>query len=1020
MSLYANRYEEIKLLGKGATGQVLLVLDKKSGLECALKIFIASSNQVVQSNLESFQSEFDILKNLNHPSIAKVYDAGIAEYEIETSGGQKQKKEFYISTEYVAGKSLSDAAENFSVEAIESLFVQALRALNYLQNQKVNHLDIKPPNILITTDESNEPLLKIIDFGFANFYTRGKTQARESWVIAGSSPYVSPEIIKGESPDARADLYSLACTFYDALTEQPPFTAMSHEEYHEKHLHEKPRPPSTINPKIPLYLDQILLRLLEKEPSKRFPSAQAVIEELNLVSGKFYPIETPKTRFSYLPEKGELIGREKELAKFKEFFEDRFLKGSPEKKPYLIVKGGEGSGKTRFINECKSDSQKKFIHTLSWKDFMSMDPEENFLKPCFILGDDLKIDSQALELISSVYSSEPILVMLTTSENEIPVDQENIIELKDLDREQTRHYLTKATGLSQIPESILEIIFKHTHGNPLYLSEYVRALFEQGFLRDTYGAWSQQILEDLGTELEKTGTNEFIKKRLTNRLDSFKLNHACWQILSMMALIGKPYLKPTKKDIEEMSASIASDIEDELKQLVSLGILEIDPEHHYVLTNSLYKDIILSKIDAAEKADYCDFIADYYERQGANPDVILYYRGRGNGPLAIQSLFELAAKKREQMSYQDAKDNLQLLVDKNNLNDDSKLKALLELGEINIETGKYEEAEKCFLDVIAHYEKDSKSADLSLIKAYEKIGISYHRRQKLDLAATFYQRGLNLIQNRPEFLWMEVVLKSRWSRNELAAGKSDQAEKTFLETWQVWKNKLTDEEKVKTLSQDIDVFYFFKGEFAKAISFLEELVEVVARSPHSEAYPITLYKLGRAYLQSGDIKKADSNLELCLSIIKKRKTPHWIHLLYNELGNLSLKKQKLESALDFYQRAFDLARKSPQRIELEIIAYNRGHVLLKMKRHEEAQKYFNFVIKNLSNKTLQDKPQGDHFVLASLLGLGAIHRELNQVENAKKYYREAEGLLKKHEYLKDFLPYYQQEVSELSQFDVSK
>ena len=96
--------------------------------------------------------------------------------------------------------------------------------------------------------------------------------------------------------------------------------------------------------------------------------------------------------------------------------------------------------------------------------------------------------------------------------------------------------------------------------------------------------------------MEKTGTNEFIKKRLTNRLDSFKLNHACWQILSMMALIGKPYLKPTKKDIEEMSASIASDIEDELKQLVSLGILEIDPEHHYVLTNSLYKDISLLSI----------------------------------------------------------------------------------------------------------------------------------------------------------------------------------------------------------------------------------------------------------------------------------------------------------------------------------------------------------------------------------------------------------------------------------------
>ena len=154
MTLYANRYLEIKEIGSGVTGRVYLVKDEKTGLTCALKMLHSPLGYIKYSELEGFQHEFEILKNLNHPSIAKVFDFGVTE----------ESSHLYIVTEFVEGKDLFEYAEGKSIEVIEELFVQALRALNYIHSKKIIHLDIKPQNMLVV--DHGSPTLKLIDFGF--------------------------------------------------------------------------------------------------------------------------------------------------------------------------------------------------------------------------------------------------------------------------------------------------------------------------------------------------------------------------------------------------------------------------------------------------------------------------------------------------------------------------------------------------------------------------------------------------------------------------------------------------------------------------------------------------------------------------------------------------------------------------------------------------------------------------------------------------------------------------------------
>lgn len=997
MNLYNNRYEKIRYLGKGVTGEVSLVRDTKTGQNLALKILHAPLGQVKRMQLEALRGEFQILKNLHHPTIAKVYDTGL----------NQEDKRFYMLSEFIEGKDLFEGTEGSPIEVIEDLFVQGLRALNYLHNQQVYHFDIKPNNLLVTADKNGALQLKIIDFGFANFYEQefAKTHTQDTLPIIGTPAYMAPEIIKKEPHDGRADLYSLACSFYKAFTRQLPFQGSQDEVYH-KQLTEKPAPPSSLKPSIPPYLDQIFLKLLEKDPANRYLSGQEVIKDLNIQSKKNYEVETFETAVSYLPQRGRLIGREKEFEKFREYFADRLYLKSLKKKPYLIITGPKGTGKTRFLEECKHQAYQHFIQVFTADEAQSFSMDQ-IPSPCLVIGDDWAIEKGDLEYYEICYQEIPLLSVLTSSQKYIPCDPENIIELKNFSQEETQEYLIKAMGLVKISPKDLEAIFKMTGGNPWYLSGVVRILFKNRKIRDGHGNWSQKIYEDLGLNLEETGVEEFIKQGLREEINALKLDLGHSQVLNMLALAGKP----TLNDLQSMSGNFS--VDEALVRLAEAGILKVDAENLYVFTNPLYKEIILEKMDPEEKSEYCDLIADYYESQKANPETILYFRGRGNDSKAASSLTELARIQRERADYHLAHDNLELLLATIGLDANLENSALLEIGEIDIETGKYNEAEKYFERVVMNHQNSQQSASLPLIKALEQMGVCHHRRQKPKEATYYFNKALDLAQKDPQFLWMEVILKNRLARNALDSGHLDEAEKLFGETWKIWKEQLKGEEQILAAKTDIDLLYFTKSDFAKAVAYLQEILQVVSKKPSSDSYPLVLYKLGKAYFEMDEIEKSKSYLSQCIEIMKKRHMPHLFYATYNELGRLYEKQKNMSQALEEYQHAFDLAQRTTADLHHYIVAFNMANIYRQEKKWKNAQNYYHFVITSLRVEGTHGSATSSYYIFASTLGLAEIHQEQKEFAHAQDYLNQAHELLKRVEYLKLFEQHYYQAKAEL-------
>lgn len=1021
MTLYDNRYRTIKEIGSGFTGQVFLVKDEKvRGSERALKILHAPLGNMKRSEREGFRHEFEILKEFSHPSIAKVFDAGL----LEIGPFEEKNKHFYIVTEFIRGKNLFEFTQGKSIVVIEYLFVQVLRALNYLHSKKVIHLDIKPENMLITIGEDKQPILKLIDFGFANFYQRRFIRSSQGELLtAGTAFYVSPEVIKLETtperklkdpPDHRADLYSLGCTFYKVLTRENPFKGAHATDIHHKHLNEIPRPPSVLNPDIPKYFDEIILKLLEKNRDDRYFSAQEVIKDLNIFSGKSYPVEIPETNVSYLPQTGKLVARDSEFKKFMELYDDR-LSSAPlfKKKPYLIIKGKGGVGKTRFVEACKDYAQARFIRTMTWEEYDSYGMAEDVPSPCLVLADGISFNSSDIEALEVFLKKLAILVLFTTIKEEVPGDTNQIIELMNFGSTQTRQYVLATTGLS-IPDNLLNQFYNYTHGNPAELADYVRHVLEKEMFKDAHGSWTSQMLEDYGIDLETLEIPGSIKKEIKEKIDQIKsLNDIIFKEICLDLIYTAAVTRqPTFEDLSEVTGKLAY-VEEALNFLVKEGIFNINSMHRYYFSSLAYQRYLLETMPKEKKERLHDRMADYCEKTNQHRERALYYRGRGGKPEAASCLLELARIKREQTTYSLAKEHLHELLRKDQVPQLLLNQSRLELGEILIETGDYEEAEKQLKQAVNSYEAQSSINDLSTyVRTLEQLGVSYIKQEKITEAAQCYQRGVYAVRNTPDMRWMDVILKNRLAQLELDSGRPQKAEEIFEEAWDIWKNQLNLDEKIQAIRSDFDNFYYLREEYKKATEILEELLKAVSQKPSSDFYPITLYKLGRCYLQLEETDRAKKFFEQSLQLMKKRKMSHHLYHLYNQLGNFHDKNNDLKLALENYEYAFELAERKAKGIDLFIIAYNLASMHSKLHHWSEAEKFYNLTLKNTEHAS-KDKTTAIYYSYISFLGLAAVYRQKKEISKANEYLEKAGSLLKETKYLQPHEKYFLEEKANL-------
>jgi serine/threonine protein kinase len=260
-------YEVLGVLGAGGMGKVFKVRNVISDRIEAMKILLP--DLAGQKELgERFLREIKLLAGLNHPNIASLRTA-------LTVGNQ-----LVMIMEFVEGTTLAARVEQGRIPLTDAVdyIDQVLAALSYAHRQHIIHRDIKPANMMLTS----EGLLKLMDFGIARADNdRGMTM---TGATLGSPGYMSPEQIRGETVDARSDLYSVAVSLYEMVTGRRPFQSGSNFSIMTAHLQEAPTPPIQLQPDLPSVLNQVILMGLSKDPAQRFQSADAFRNALKSVS----------------------------------------------------------------------------------------------------------------------------------------------------------------------------------------------------------------------------------------------------------------------------------------------------------------------------------------------------------------------------------------------------------------------------------------------------------------------------------------------------------------------------------------------------------------------------------------------------------------------------------------------------------------------------------------------------------------------------------------------------------------
>jgi tRNA A-37 threonylcarbamoyl transferase component Bud32 len=265
-----GQYRLSKRLGSGGMGEVYLAEHLLLRRPCAVKL-IRPEQAGDSTTLQRFEREVQAMATLTHWNTVEIYDYGHAD-----------DGTFYYVMEYLPGQNLEHLVAHYGplppARAIH-LLRQVCGALREAHNIGLLHRDIKPSNIIACERGGVFDVAKLLDFGLVHETGLGKNGDRltHHGTVIGSPPYMSPEQAAGKSDiDARSDIYSLGAVAYFLLTGQPPFVRETAMMMLMAHAYEPVVPPDKLRPDVPDDLQAVVLRCLEKDPSRRFPDAHSL------------------------------------------------------------------------------------------------------------------------------------------------------------------------------------------------------------------------------------------------------------------------------------------------------------------------------------------------------------------------------------------------------------------------------------------------------------------------------------------------------------------------------------------------------------------------------------------------------------------------------------------------------------------------------------------------------------------------------------------------------------------------
>jgi hypothetical protein len=345
-SFQGGRYKVAKKLGEGGRGIVFKAEDTRLGRTVAIKVI--KGEGLDQESFARFEQEAKATAGLSHPNIVAIYDIG------------QEGESHYLILEFVDGPNLGGLIRSqpgARCDAATTLRIgsQVCQALEYAHSHGILHRDIKPENIMITS----AGLPKLMDFGLAR--ALGGPNLTQRGVIVGTPAYLPPEQALGKHSDTRSDLYSLGCVLYEMVTGRPPFHGDEPVKVIFSHINDLPVMPRKLAPEIPEALEQVILKLLAKDPDQRYQSAGELFQALKSVKETPEPrpapagapteekaserMPTPEPRWAQA-----LVDREQEIKILRARL-DAALRGEG---GLVFITGEAGIGKTRLAYELRS------------------------------------------------------------------------------------------------------------------------------------------------------------------------------------------------------------------------------------------------------------------------------------------------------------------------------------------------------------------------------------------------------------------------------------------------------------------------------------------------------------------------------------------------------------------------------------------------------------------------------------------------------------------------------------------
>ena len=278
-----NRYEILEKIGNGGMATVYRAKDHVLNRFDAIK-FLKDEFTTDSEFIKKFNSEAQAAASLTHPNIVQIFDVC------------NEDNLYYIVMELIQGKTLKEIINEDGILSWKwsvNVAAQIASALETAHKNNIIHRDIKPHNIIITEDG----IAKVTDFGIAKAVSNSTITAFGSTI--GSVHYFSPEHARGGYTDAKSDIYSLGIVMYEMLTGRVPFDADTPVSVALKQVQEEPVEPIKYNPNIPISVNRIILKAIQKDPNQRYQNATEMLKDLSMA------LKNPSGDFVYIKEKND-------------------------------------------------------------------------------------------------------------------------------------------------------------------------------------------------------------------------------------------------------------------------------------------------------------------------------------------------------------------------------------------------------------------------------------------------------------------------------------------------------------------------------------------------------------------------------------------------------------------------------------------------------------------------------------------------------------------------------------------